>query len=154
MSNHLRTAGKMARFSVDRSTQNAAVIVNPVGTEVAVGWNAPPHPSVAIRHERPEKYIYTEHAERMAIFNAARMGAATDDCTMYAVWASCHDCARAIIASGIARVVTHAHHRESPSPRWDLSHADAMLAEAGVELVVLDTVLDVTLRFDGRQVAL
>jgi dCMP deaminase len=150
----LRTAAKLAKLSPDLSTQNGAVIVRPDGVEISGGWNAPPHPSVAIRHERPEKYVFTEHAERMAIFNAARNGHSTEDCTMFAVWAACNECARAIIAAGITRVVTLPHHRVNPSNRWDLRTADAMLAEAGVELVIVDLTVDVALRYNGEVVSL
>jgi dCMP deaminase len=75
---------------------------------VAHGWNGFPRgvdDDVDERHERPAKYLWTEHAERNAIYNAAAIGAATAGCTMYLPWYPCTGCARAIIQSGISEVV-------------------------------------------------
>jgi dCMP deaminase len=46
------------------------------------------------RHARPAKHKWTEHAERNAIFAAARAGIPIDGCTMYLPWFPCMDCAR------------------------------------------------------------
>ncbi len=45
------------------------------------------------------------HAEMNAIADAARLGRAVDECTMYVTTFPCHNCAKHIIASGISRVV-------------------------------------------------
>lgn len=149
----MREAGQVALYSPDLSTQNGAVLVNDAGRYIESGVNRAPS-GVAHRLKRPEKYVYTEHAEREALFMAARYGLYTEGSTLYAVWAACNDCARAIIGCGVSRVVTHAHHRAHPLPRWDLSAADAMLAEAGVQLEVVDLPLGVDLRFGGEVVSL
>ena len=56
---------------------------------------------------RPEKYKWIEHAERNAVYNAARMGAALAGCTAYLNWepSPCSDCCRAFIQAGITTVV-------------------------------------------------
>jgi dCMP deaminase len=46
-----------------------------------------------------------EHAERDAIYKAAFVGMQTEGATLYVPWFACADCARAIIAAGITRVV-------------------------------------------------
>jgi len=61
--------------------------------------------SVAVRFESPEKYTWVEHAERNAIYNAARMGTALKGCTIYIGANPCLDCAKGIISSGISEVV-------------------------------------------------
>ena len=46
------------------------------------------------RFERPVKYMYFEHAERNAIFTAARHGIRTEGATLYVQALPCVDCAR------------------------------------------------------------
>jgi len=46
------------------------------------------------RFERPIKYMFFEHAERNAIFTAARHGIRTDGATLYVQALPCVDCAR------------------------------------------------------------
>ena len=41
---------------------------------------------VALRRERPAKYSWTEHAERNAIYNAARLGISILGCASYINW--------------------------------------------------------------------
>jgi len=56
---------------------------------------------------RPAKYRWTEHAERNAIFSAARMGVSIVGATMYLPWFPCAECARAIVQSGIGALVAY-----------------------------------------------
>ncbi len=46
------------------------------------------------RFERPIKYMFFEHAERNAIFTAARHGIRTEGATLYVQALPCVDCAR------------------------------------------------------------
>lgn len=46
------------------------------------------------RFERPTKYSFFEHAERNAIFTAARHGIRTEGATLYVQALPCVDCAR------------------------------------------------------------
>jgi len=59
------------------------------------------------RWERPAKYDWVEHAERNAVYNAARVGTALKGCIVYLNWEPhpCKDCTRAFIQSGIIEVV-------------------------------------------------
>lgn len=98
----------VATWSKDRSRTCGAVIVDDRNVLVSIGWNGFPRgidDDVDMRHERPAKYKWTEHAERNAIFNAAANGHPTKGCTMYLPWYPCADCARAIIQSGITEIV-------------------------------------------------
>lgn len=129
--------------SKDRSTKVGAVIIGPDNEVRSVGFNGFPrgvNDDIDERHERPAKYKFTEHAERNAIFNAARAGICTKGCTMYMNFTPipCTDCTRAVIQSGIIRVVGRKSH---PFPgkgnQWeeDLKLAEQMLVEAGIEVV-------------------
>ena len=77
----------VALKSKDRSTKLGCVIVG-VGHEVrSTGYNGFPrgvNDNVDARHQRPEKYKWTEHAERNAIYNAARCGV-----SVLRTWKSC-----------------------------------------------------------------
>ncbi len=50
-------------------------------------------------------YVRAVHAEMSAITDAVRHGISTIACTLYTTTFPCHDCAKHIVASGIARVV-------------------------------------------------
>ena len=76
---HLDYAWKIANlFSKDDSTKVGAIIVDPVFGEIipyGTGYNGLPRgcrDDIPERKARPEKYDWTEHAERNAIFNVAR----------------------------------------------------------------------------------
>jgi len=122
-----------------------AVATGPEGEVRSSGYNGLPRrlrDDVPERGERPAKYLWEEHAERNAVYQAARAGVSLAGGTLY-VWVEgerdrlgpCADCARAVIQAGLVRVVTR--HPAGPVPeRWAASCAAAaeMLAEAGVEL--------------------
>ena len=108
----------VATKSKDRSTTVGSVIVGPDNEIRTTGYNSfvrgfdeePKH------HERPLKYEVTEHAERNAIYNAARVGTPLNRCRIYLPWLPCTDGARAIIQSGIIEVITP---KENPgSGNW------------------------------------
>ncbi|MBZ5528867.1 MAG: deoxycytidylate deaminase [Acidobacteriia bacterium] len=51
------------------------------------------------------EFIRAVHAEMSALVDAARRGVSVADSTMYVTTFPCHECARNIVAAGIARVV-------------------------------------------------
>jgi deoxycytidylate deaminase len=63
--------------------------------------------------ERPHKYNYIEHAERDAIYAAARAGISLAGATLYVNWAPCFDCFRAIVATGIKEIFIHKEGHEA-----------------------------------------
>ena len=102
----IKLADVVAEKSKDRSTKVGVVVVGPDREIRSTGYNGFPrgiNDDIDERHERPAKYDWTEHAERNAVYNAARMGQSLKDCTMYFNWEPCPcvDCARAIIQAGI-----------------------------------------------------
>lgn len=125
-----------ATRSKDQSTQLGAVIVGPDREIRSTGYNSFPrgiNDSRPERQERPEKYFWFEHAERNAIYNAARVGIPLKGCRIYCAWPPCADCARAIIQAGIVEVVVET---EFPAGRWSesMDRGETMLAEGGVNL--------------------
>lgn len=122
--------------SKDPNTQTGAIIMNPAGMIIGTGTNHFPKGVTmeTSRLVRPLKYVYMEHAERNAIFDACRLGKPTDGSTMYAPWYACCDCARGIIQSGIIKVIGHKQCFDRTPDRWreNIIHAVTMLEEAGV----------------------
>lgn len=133
----LRTCYEHAERSNHPSTHTAALIVD--GDEVLVkGANTLP-PGVEQKPERFEgenKHIYPNHAERDAIYRAARDGVWTADRTMVMPWLPCIPCAGAVITAGIATYVTHRPMIERTKEKWEdeLQAAVELMREAGVDI--------------------
>jgi dCMP deaminase len=126
---------QIGSWSKDRSRGVGCVIVGSANQILSHGYNGFPrgvNDDVDARHERPAKYAWTEHAERNAIFNAARTGTALEGAVMYLPWFPCCDCARAIAQAGIATLVALPH--SVHEPRWggQFAVSDQILGEAGV----------------------
>lgn len=140
----LRLALEVSTWSKDRSTQVGAVIVGEDRSPGPYGYNGFPRiidDEKEERHIRPTKYDWTEHAERNAIYNAARMGVALKGSTIYVTHIPCADCARAIIQVGITRVVSIAACMDGDfSKRWSEAAeiTREMLAEANVPLDLVE----------------
>lgn len=87
---------------------------------------------VAPRLDRPAKYVFTEHAERNAIYKAARTGIALDKSTMILSWYPCADCARAIVVSGIGQL--WAKEPDWSEERYGFRDSETILKEGGVNV--------------------
>jgi len=137
---YMLMAYKAATKSPDPSTQNGAVVVTSAGT--AEDCNRFPDRVKVTddRLQRPLKYNFIEHAERNAIFKAAKLQLPLPGSTMYVPWFACSDCARAIISVGIRQVVGHKKMLDGTPDHWkeSIEHAFTMLAESGVETVWLE----------------
>ncbi|HWE50827.1 MAG TPA: deaminase [Bryobacteraceae bacterium] len=124
--------------SPDPRTKVGCVIVSSGGNVLCEACNTYPDgvlDGIEGRTEAPLKYIWIEHAERNAIYLAARRGIATEGCTLVVELIPCVECARALIQAGIARVVINRDRSaEYDSARYSFEHptALAMMAEAGV----------------------
>ena len=101
-------AEEVKKKSKDKNTQIGAVIVGKDKEIVSTGYNSFPRgidDEKEDRQEKPEKYFWFEHAERNAIYNAARIGVSTKGCTIYLTCdIPCADCARGIINAGIIKI--------------------------------------------------
>ena len=127
----------VATWSKDTNRQNGAIIVNDDNIVLSQGYNGFPigcDDSVKARYERPQKYMYTEHAERNAIYFAARNGVMIKGSRMYATMFTCSDCARAIIQSGIKKIIAPAPDTEHPTWGEHFKIAIIMFEEANVEI--------------------
>jgi len=136
-------AHTIKKKSKDVNTQIGVVIVGKDKEIISTGYNSFPrgiNDNIDKRQERPEKYYWFEHAERNAIYNAARIGVSTKGSTMYlSCGIPCSDCARAIINAGITRIFVERndstkgeHWGESQERSW------TMFEEAGVKICFYD----------------
>ena len=148
-----------AMRSKDTSTHIGAVIVGPDNEVRSTGYNSLPRKvgdDVSMypeRFERPEKYFWMEHAERNAIYNAARVGIPTKGCILYCNGVPCADCARAIIQAGISEVIVDSAWDCDKSEKWKEHHERAlqMLSEGGVKVRYWEgKLLDIVKMRDGE----
>lgn len=139
----IEVARTVAKWSKDQSTQVGAVVMMDDGTPLTFAYNGFARgvdDDVAVRHERPEKYKWTSHAEENAIANMARIGATAFGATLYVTHFPCAGCARKIIQAGLSRVVVDAASMTDDfCARWDedMTVSKEMFGEAGVEVVVI-----------------
>jgi dCMP deaminase len=135
----LRAAYVAAMNSTDRTTHVGAVLVDG-GWNVVTGCNQ--HTKgfghLDEHHQRPLKYELTEHAEREVILRAAREGIQTRGLVMVAPWATCPPCARAIVKSGISKVICHKECMDRTPERWIemVALGQEILKRGGVEIEV------------------
>lgn len=97
-------------FSKDPSTKVGALFLSNKSHRVlSMGYNGMPRgfdETITSRWCRPIKYMYVEHAERNAIYNACRSGVPLEDSTAFVTLFPCTDCIRAMIQSGVKMIVT------------------------------------------------
>jgi dCMP deaminase len=134
-------AAHISTWSKD-STKVGCVIVGTEREILSTGYNGFPRgiqegQEDDPRTQRPVKYQWTEHAERNAIYNAARNGIRLDGASLYTNWFPCSDCSRAIIQSGIKLVAGIEPTYEHPTYGNDFKVSLQMLTEAGVQIVYL-----------------
>ncbi|MEP3277705.1 MAG: deaminase [Stappiaceae bacterium] len=127
----------IAEWSEDRDFQVGCVIVGP-GCEIrSTGYNGLPRGVKDIdpsRFDRPsgEKFHWFEHAERNAIYNAARVGIDLAGCTLYVNRFPCADCGRSIIQSGITRLCCPPIPESDGALDYSFRVSATMLEEAGI----------------------
>lgn len=143
----LKIAYNLALLSPDPSTQNGAIVVSAEDNRTGSGPNRFPDGVNILpdRLLRPKKYEFMEHAERYAIFQAAKDGIKLDGATIYVCWAACASCARAIICSGIKKVVTDKRTFDMSTSHWQetIGYAYEMFAEAKIEVEFINEYLGV-----------
>lgn len=138
----IEVARTVAQWSKDQSTKVGAVVLMEDGTPLTFAYNGFARgvdDNVPHRHERPEKYKWTSHAEENAIANLARIGAQARGTTLYVTHFPCSGCARKIIQAGMVRVVVDERSMtEDFLSRWeeDMAISKEMFAEAGVTMTI------------------
>lgn len=134
----LNIAEQVKLKSKDKSTQIGVVIVGVDNEVLSTGYNSFPKgldDNVQERQERPEKYFWFEHAERNAIYNAARIGVSLKNSTIYLTSGlPCMDCARGIVNSGIKVVWCKTECTTKNKDKWVESQIRSLklLNECGV----------------------
>ena len=127
-----------AMRSKDPSTQVGAVIVDPQHKVVGIGYNG--LPTGCSDDEFPwdreggmleSKYAFVVHAELNAILNSTR---SLRGCTLYVSLFPCNECAKAIIQSGIRKIV---YEEDKYADQDNVIASKRMLQASGVELVRL-----------------
>lgn len=163
----IRQAMLFAQKSKDPSTKVGCVIVGDGNAVLSMGFNGfprgvhedrfdyEPHPTQPLayvekrtlieeRWKRPDKYLWVEHAERNAVYNAARHGVRLAGARAYINYepfgSICEGCARALIQAGIVEIIgpnipfggkgTGAHYHTNLTP--------IMAKEAGVKIKVVE----------------
>jgi dCMP deaminase len=137
----LNIAEQVKLKSKDESTQIGAVIVGEDKEVLSTGYNSFPRgldDSLKERQERPEKYFWMEHAERNAIYNAARIGVSLKNSTIYLTSGlPCMDCARGIVNSGVTTVYCKEVCTTKNKEKWEESQKKSLLLlnECGVNVI-------------------
>lgn len=132
---YLKIAKEVASWSKDPSRKIGAVIVGEQGQIISQGYNGFPRGIKDDKKrylDRPTKYQYIVHAEMNAIYNAIYNGASPVGSTIYVTGLpTCHECAKAIVQTGITCVIMDT----LPTEGWEESCKLALdiFNEAGVK---------------------
>ena len=126
-------AQQVSTKSKDIHTQVGAIAVDDFHRTLETGYNGFPMgvSDFSERMERPQKYLYTAHAEANLVATAARtrlLGA-----TVYVTHLCCNECAKLLINAGVKKIVYGDGQTSMPEEKFRV--ACEMLAEAGVELI-------------------
>ena len=130
--------------SKDPNTQVGACIVDPEHKILSMGYNGFPlgcsddeFPWVR-EGENPlkTKYVYTVHSELNAILNFR--GGSLEGAKLYVSLFPCNECAKAIIQSGIKRIV---YESDKYADSETTIASKKMLQAAGIELVQLENTI-------------
>ncbi|MDD3288475.1 MAG: dCMP deaminase family protein [Alphaproteobacteria bacterium] len=142
-------AHHISEWSKERGRHVGAVIIDTSKEIRSTGFNGFPrgvNDDIEERHakETGAKYLWSSHAERNAIYNAARIGLSLQGCSIYVPWFPCVDCAKAIIQSGIVEVV--AYEPDLTDDQWGngFNIAITMFEEAGVKVRYIPKIKDLS----------
>ncbi|WP_407865458.1 deaminase [Phyllobacterium phragmitis] len=136
----MKLAFEVSRSSPIISRKVGAVIVAQDDSVIASSANSLPFPSLPTEvgelNGDTAKAYWIEHAERAAIFEAARKGVPLAGTRMYTTFFPCTSCMRAIIQSGIAELICPPP--EFNHEKWgqEFYHAELMLRWSSVILRV------------------
>ena len=119
------------------------VIVSNDGDILSTGWNHVPDgvDDADARYTMPAITFWMEHAERVAIYNAAKNGTSLNGATAYINYSPesiCTSCIRALIQSGIVRFVGPNRHLNSKSRKHNGVVNQNMIQEANIEMITID----------------
>ena len=137
----MQAALRAASDSPNRVRQVGAVLMACDGTEIAACNTFPAGISdLDERHAGDGRFVWIEHAERHAIFAAARRGVATAGAHITSTFFPCIDCARAIVGAGIVCLDTPAPAFDDPVWGASFERSQVILREGGVDIRIIDPV--------------
>jgi len=140
----LTLAEELSENCIDPNLKVGCVLVKD-DEQISEGWNrvAEGVEPIEARHShRPAMYFWVEHAERIAVFNAARRGVCTAGSTAYVnvtPLSVCSHCLRGLIEGGIVRIVGNT--RKIKSRGKTKTHAvvnQKMIDEANIETIIIE----------------
>lgn len=155
----IKMAFLVSEKSKDPSTKVGCVIVGQDNAVLATGFNGFPrgvkeeeevmvqvenypafYPEKRLledRWARPAKYSWIEHAERNAVYNAARNGVKVAGARAYLNWEPqpCADCCRGLIQAGIVEIIGPdiPFKGAGTGTAYHIDFAEVMCKEAGVK---------------------
>lgn len=140
----LDVAKLISSWSKDPSTKTGCVVVNDRRRILSTGYNGFPagvNDSEERYNDRDTKYKMVAHCDSNAVYSAASEGVSLLGCTMYLTGPPCNECMKAIIQSGIKRVVWPRENgfEKDGTPlqaRWadSINFSFQMAEEAGVKM--------------------
>ena len=134
----MESALRVAAQSPNRVRKVGALLVLRDGTEIAACNTFPPGiRDLEERHAGDGRLVWMEHAERHAIFEAARRGLATAGGHLTSTFFPCIDCARAIVGAGIVCLDTPAPAFDDPVWGAAFERSQIILQEGGVDIRIV-----------------
>ena len=137
-------AEELSNNAIDPSIKVGCVLVKN-DELISEGWNriADGVEEIEARcTNSPAKFFWVEHAERIAVFNAARNGVCTAGATAYvnvSPCSICSHCLRGLIEAGITRIVGNT--RKIKSKGKTMTHKvvnQMMIDEAEIEIIIME----------------
>lgn len=112
------------------TTKVGAVAVGEARNILETGFNGIPRgvDDRQCRMERPQKYLWTGHAEENLVAHAAR--SRLENSTVYVTHLCCSRCARMLINAGVAKIVFG--NGKTSMPQEEFAVATTMFKEAGI----------------------
>lgn len=140
----IELAALVSTWSKDPSTQVGAVAASSEHQVLSIGFNGLPRgieDTTDRLENRVVKYQNMVHAEANCIYNAATNGVKLKDATMYVYGLPvCCECAKALIQSGISRVVWSSTRQGKIPSKWRESyiHTTELFDECGITIIEYD----------------
>ena len=137
----MEMALRASSLSPNRVRRVGAILVARDGTEIAACNTFPVGVrDLEERHQGDGRFVWMEHAERHAIFEAARRGVATAGAHLTTTFFPCIDCARAIVDAGVACLDAPAPDFGDPVWGGSFERSQTILTEGGVEIRIVEAV--------------
>ena len=125
--------------SKDLTTQVGAIVVGDVKSVLLTAFNGFPIgviddlKKVPERYERPNKYVYTAHAEQNLVALAARHGIKLNNTTVFVNLQPCATCVNLLIQAGVKTIY---YKKDNGTGEWrkDIDKSIMSCIEAGIEI--------------------